>query len=380
MSTRIVMIGECWGRGEDLTRTPFSGEAGKELWRMLGEAMPLVAPEEHVRVSGLLKYGLAWTKHRSTWLADAGIFLTNVVNKHPAENKFDEHFCVDKSGAGADYKLPPIDKGKYLKPELVETELPRLFNEINSHDPNIVVCLGNKACWAVLQATNISALRGTVAAAVAEQIRGRKVIATYHPSAVIRGRWDWRPIALADLMKANHEADFREIRRPKREIFINPSISEVEAWTRRVLEQPPQLLSIDIETKNQLITCIGFATAVDKAFVVPFAGGGQINSTASPSPGSYWQKRSEEYRAWICVKSLCESMIPKVFQNGVYDMQYLLRLGFRVENASEDTMLLHHSLFPEMQKGLGFLGSIYTSEPAWKLMRRKRADTVKADE
>ena len=30
--------------------------------------------------------------------------------------------------------------------------------------------------------------------------------------------------------------------------------------------------------------------------------------------------------------------------------------------------------FCQMQKGLGFLGSVYTNEPAWKLMRRKRAD------
>jgi hypothetical protein len=44
-------------------------------------------------------------------------------------------------------------------------------------------------------------------------------------------------------------------------------------------------------------------------------------------------------------------------------------------------MLMHHSIMPEMQKGLGFLGSVYTDEPAWKLMRRKRADEPeKADE
>jgi hypothetical protein len=43
-------------------------------------------------------------------------------------------------------------------------------------------------------------------------------------------------------------------------------------------------------------------------------------------------------------------------------------------------MLLHHSLFPEMLKGLGFLGSIYTNEQSWKLMSRPKADTEKRDE
>jgi hypothetical protein len=44
-------------------------------------------------------------------------------------------------------------------------------------------------------------------------------------------------------------------------------------------------------------------------------------------------------------------------------------------------MLLHHAIHPEMRKGLGFLGSIYTDEPSWKLMRKRGGDeTDKAEE
>ena len=42
-------------------------------------------------------------------------------------------------------------------------------------------------------------------------------------------------------------------------------------------------------------------------------------------------------------------------------------------------MLLHHALYPEMLKGLGFLGSIYSEEIAWKSMRTK-GDNLKRDE
>jgi len=38
-------------------------------------------------------------------------------------------------------------------------------------------------------------------------------------------------------------------------------------------------------------------------------------------------------------------------------------------------MLLHHALFIELEKGLGFLGSVYTSEARWKFMRD--VDTLK---
>ena len=43
-------------------------------------------------------------------------------------------------------------------------------------------------------------------------------------------------------------------------------------------------------------------------------------------------------------------------------------------------MLCHHALFPEMQKSLGFLGSIYTEIPAWKMMRNKKNMKEKRDD
>ena len=44
-----------------------------------------------------------------------------------------------------------------------------------------------------------------------------------------------------------------------------------------------------------------------------------------------------------------------------------------------DTMHAQHSLQPEQEKGLGFLGSIYTNESAWKTLA-KFSKSTKADE
>jgi DNA polymerase I-like protein with 3'-5' exonuclease and polymerase domains len=97
--------------------------------------------------------------------------------------------------------------------------------------------------------------------------------------------------------------------------------------------------------------------------------------------GSYWGDESHELRAWACVRALLESKIPKVFQNGLFDAQYLSRMGFRLQSLRHDTMLLHHALFPELQKGLGFLGSVYTNEQSWKMLRRhKGEEELKRDE
>ena len=60
-------------------------------------------------------------------------------------------------------------------------------------------------------------------------------------------------------------------------------------------------------------------------------------------------------------------------QNFSYDVQYLWRLGIPVPNWGDDTMIIHHAMQPEMEKGLGFLASIYTDELAWKFMHKKKA-------
>ena len=71
--------------------------------------------------------------------------------------------------------------------------------------------------------------------------------------------------------------------------------------------------------------------------------------------------------------------IPKLFQNGAYDIAFLWRAyGIKTMGAAHDTMLLQHALQPEALKGLGYLGSIYSDEGSWKHMRRKD-ETIKRD-
>ena len=174
-------------------------------------------------------------------------------------------------------------------------------------------------------------------------------------------------------MKAKRESAFAEIRRPARQVLINPSLEEIREWINQTLEQAPRVLSVDLETAAGQITCIGFGRSRMSAMVVPFW------NPASPQ-GSYWPSPAAELEAWRLVELLLQSKIPKLFQNGMYDLQYITKMGLKVSACLEDSMLLHHSLFPEMKKGLGFLGSVYTNEPAWKLMRVEKADTEKKDE
>jgi uracil-DNA glycosylase len=388
-SGSMLLVGEAWGENEESLRLPFVGESGKELWRMLGEAMPDVWPEEHARVSALHKYGLAWVRERQPWLDAAGIKFSNVLNARPPDNKL-LSWCgtkkeVEEDDPSYSYNWPPISKGKYLRPVYLP-EVRRLFEEIRCQRPNLVVALGNTACWALLRTTNISSIRGAITSATEDETW--KILPTYHPAGVLY-QWSWRPIVVADLIKARRESQFPEIRRPRRQILVSPTLLEVRTWIEATLTSNPRWVACDTETSGGLIDTLGFSTSESNAIVIPFGPhrykiGNNFHCITPVRDGtlasSYWQLE-EERQVWRLIFSVLESPIPKLFQNGLYDLQYILKLGVHPQNCLEDSMLIHHALYPELQKGLGFLGSIYTDEASWKLMRRHRAgDSEKRDE
>lgn len=336
-NAKIAIVGEAMGEQDMLIEKPFQGYAGQELTRMLQEA----------------------------GLSRRDCFLTNVLAFRPPNNDLPA-LCGNKTSCGEGYSLPHLGKiGQYLRPEFL-SEIDRLEHELREVSPHLIIALGGTACWALLNTNGIGALRGTVALGHRVEC---KVLPTYHPSAVLRN-WAWRPIAIADLIKAKREAEFPDIRRPNRYILVNPTISECEAW----IEQHVQTeCACDIETKFGMIEMIGFSANAEHAMVVPF--------WDKSKGGNYWSSANTEKDARTIVnKLLSNPAITKIFQNGLYDLQYLLKEGYRPRGCREDTMLLHHSIYPEMQKGLGFLGSIYTSEPAWKMMRGRKQTEMKKDD
>ena len=340
---------------------------------MIGEALPDLAPGLHAEACDMMRYEGAWVRKRDEWLAEASVGMTNVLALRPPDNKI-ESLCVKKGELPHDYPYPPLSLGQYLREEFLP-ELSRLRVEMGECNPKLVVALGNTACWALLRATNIGSIRGTTALSydpvqTADGERQLKVIPTYHPAGVMRN-WSWRSIVVADLMKAGAESAFAEIRRPAREVVINPTLQEIANVVMWLVKARPKMIAWDTETGAGMIKCISFAWARNQAICIPF-----INSNWT----SYWASHSDEVAAWKLISDIFALGIPMLAQNGLYDLQYLMPMGILPRTQVEDTMLLHHSIFPEMQKGLGFLGSIYSAEASWKLMRTRKADTEKRDE
>ena len=126
---RLLMVGEGPGADEDRIGIPFVGKAGQLLDKIL-------------QAANILR---------------DDIFITNVVKCRPPGNR-----------------LP-------LQPE-VEACIPYLRQQIDVIDPEIIVCLGSLATKNLIdRKAAITRMRGKW-----HTIGGRKVIATFHPAALLR--------------------------------------------------------------------------------------------------------------------------------------------------------------------------------------------------
>lgn len=330
--TKIFLLGEAWGEHEEQQHQPFVGPSGWILDGMLSQ-VGLTRKDCHI---------------------------TNVFNLRPKPSNDVKNLCGTKAEGIPGF--PALTKGKFVLRKY-QPELDRLFAEINKVNPNVIVALGATAAWALLHSTGIKAIRGSVAFTAPNNKLGRtyKVVPTYHPTAIAR-EWSNRPVGVADLDKAKRESESPSFRRPQRMIWTYPTLDDL-AMFEKLYIAPAKDLSVDIETWQNQITCIGFAPSHDHCIVIPFVSElrqGKI----------YWQDLEEELEAWNYVRRWL-AMKPSLFQNGMYDIQFLWR-SYRipVPLAADDTMLLHHAFQPEMEKGLGFLASIYTDEMSWKFMRK----------
>ena len=334
-NAKIVLLGEAPGEQEERTGIPFIGASGQHLDGMLASA-------------GLRRRDL---------------YLTNVLQTRPPRNDLDE-FLISKKDLPNGYRMPPLRQGKYLHPELFP-ELDRLAEELFQVKPNLIVACGGTALWAITGENRITKMRGTV-----QSSKWGKVLSTLHPATVL---YDWsnRPIIIADLMKAKIESEFPEIRRPKRMLLINPTMEELDEFFEKA--RAASRLSLDVETSHGQITLFGIAISSTLGAVIPFYDGRK-------SDKSYW-KRDDEIKVRSRINYLLSLPIPKLFQNGLYDLQYILREHYHINlDSCDDTMILHHAMFPELPKSLGFMGSIYTNESSWKLLRERKSDSNKRED
>ena len=299
--------------------------------------------------------------------------LTHVFQRRPAQENLQNFFHKRSEYKalckGTEWRTPyPSSTLGFLKQE-AQPHLERLYKEINDIKPNVILALGAVSLWAFTGYDKIGTYRGALISSNTSHINDDiKIVPSYALSSVARN-YALRSIMYSDFKKALQESETTDIVNIERELWIEPSINDLDEFKEDFIKKDnaKQPLSFDIETAGGRITCIGFAPSPTHAIVVPFTYG-------------YW-KNDDETKAWDWVRDLLEDkQIVKVAQNQSYDVSWLkYKQNIDVKGIVHDTMHAQHSLQPEMEKGLGFLGSIYTNEGAWKTLA-KFSDSTKADE
>lgn len=309
----IMIIGEAPGSRENISREPFVGPAGNVLNGLLSRA----------------------------GLSREECYITNVVKYRPPDN--------DITIASAS--------------EQVQKNIPMLLQEIKTVNPRVIVPTGNTALRALGFGFKIHKARGSIS-----QMGNAKVIPTLHPAALFR-QWHEIFTVQKDWQKIARHAKNPGIPQFREDFNITPTIEDLEdfaLFVNNLANSGAQVqLGIDIETykadhpMDTPLKTIGFANSMTQAIVVPF-----INQ----SHQYYWKTKGQALRAIKAIGSILENpRIEKIFHNGLFDILVLMNHGFTVEGPFFDTMLAQYLVYHLSPHDLGYVVSIYTDYPPWKL-------------
>lgn len=261
------------------------------------------------------------------------VYITNVVKERPPKNNFKIFW----------------DKNKPKK-ELLEWK-EKLLQELDGIDCNVVVALGSNALWALTGHKEIGKYRGSIYQTTLPSGRKVKVIGTYHPTKVLRS-WNLGATVSLDFIKAKKQSEFSELKIPLRDLKIKPPKQEVFDYVEKCIKA--EIVSFDIETSPRAVECISLSYDPSSAMSIPLT-------------VEYWGSVNILLEVLQAIGKCLKAPIIKVGQNITFDIQYLVRFfGILPSKPWHDTMVMQHSCYSELPKGLDFLASVYTDEPYYK--------------
>lgn len=289
----------------------------------------------------------------------ADCYITSVFRAKPPQGDA-RHFFTRTKNTNPKHSSLGYLQDAYL------SDIQRLDEEIEQAAPKVIVALGGLALWALTGEDRITNYRGTVQA-----FGSAKLLPTFSPENSHRD-WSLRPTVASDFVKARQELSSSEVTRPARTVNIIESPADMAECVQVI--RMAGFFAFDVETAHSQITCISLAPSPSLSFVIPFWN--------RQKPGYHQFTEADEIQIWWYLsKLLSDPALDKLAHNATYDLSYCREHGILTAGRVDDTMLMSHSYQIELPKSLGYLGSIYCNEAAWKLMRTgAKKDLNKADE
>lgn len=318
-------MGEQPGRTEAEQRKPFCGPAGLELMK-------------NIQLARLPQDG----------------FFTNAINEFG--NPLAKYISIPKQTRGGK-AVVLTDAGKRQKD--------RLLAELAQVQSKVVIVTGNVPLFFLTGRWGIHNWAGSVLNVPEVKV---PVLATFHPSSIIRGNYLNKWLLIHDLMRANDVIN-GIFQNPTYNIKLKPTYDEVIeflswAYSKAKQNNPNDVLGYDIEVTghtrmDKQVSCISFC----------IAGTTMVINFTKPENGiivdTYTAK--QETAIWQAIATILEDeSIERVAQNATFDAHFNLRRYGICQPAPHDTMIAQQILMGEYPKGLDFITRLWTNQEYYK--------------
>lgn len=311
-NAKIVLIGEAPSTEEVQALTPFVGNSGRFLNELLMEA------------------GI---NRDDCW-------ITNVIKYMIPPQREDK-------------KIPVAQRAAMVGINLAQC-VEELRLELSQLRHNVIVPLGATALHAITGKKSIQDWRGSIILGMG----GKKTVGTYHPAHILHGAGDvkgyWnKPIMIKDLVRAKEESYYPEFNLPSRTLRVITNSGELHEFFHR--HRDYNTVFVDIEARNCIPVCIGFAFTSHEGISVPLWNIKEYSNIPDSDLATMW---------CIIADRLANTNVGG--QNFGYDRDKIRRLGFKIKKLVEDNMLKAFACYPELPKNQAFLQSVFTREPYYK--------------
>jgi uracil-DNA glycosylase family 4 len=309
-------VGEALGEEEEDAGVPFVGRAGRQLRRMVTD---LVDPSNglNFRLEDFRLYNTIWCR--------------------PPNNVL----------TGASYES-----------DALRLCAPTLDAVVGKERPSVLVALGNQALRRLVGEWGIDSLRGYYFHPPGSPL----VIGTYHPSYIMRGKFELSRVFQLDLLKAI-EAARGHVYSRDRTYDLHPSAKEVAGHLAWLGQHPEVPVAFDIETPYG-------AMEKEEEFLA-------IEDTATYTIlriSFSWKEGWAFSIPWMAPFDTLAAQIlalpnPKVTWNGTgFDVPRLEGNGVPVAGPHYDAMLAWHALEPSLPMGLKYVATMFCPDMSpWKL-------------
>lgn len=307
------------------------------------------------------------------------VHATSLLSFRPPEGDL-SHIFFNKAEIPSEYTdWFPAKNTKILK--YAHRELEVLREEIKRVNPRLILCTGKYALYFLAGVVNRTEAKKSEFGALLKwrashltldnwwgyQDHAHIIMPILHPSA----KWklkdklgvmtqDFKRVGIvgAEAKLAHTSGDdtqFIPYIARKENYITKPTFSQVEIHLHMLIdladESPEGLkLGIDVETRMKHQDCIGIAHSISEAICIPFT---TMNNEF------YWTEIELLKIILLLQELFYHPNVKHIGQNYAYDMQYLLRdFGLNVA-PFQDTMVMQHTIFPELEKSLDFLASLY---------------------